>query len=374
MIRFYNGEMCRAISQDEVEGIRALAQSGDAVACFKMGRLVYAAHDLSASEDYLITAQRWLAKAQQGGVVEADVALAIMMLNGEIEPYNPRKAIGMLEEALKKENEFAAYQQLVNLIFGRFGYKKDIDLAEHMLDQLLERSTNPWFYDLKGEVLQERGRFADSEPWLIKAIEGGVTYSYFSLALAQGYDNNFELRDWDAMIETFRKGADEGNTSCLCYFAYNQMDWYKTLGQEQTEERDECRSNIVQVLEECVDGFNGTAAELLGDIYREGLCDVPVDYETAWQCYLRGADYYCLGSCYAKMYDMVLQGQVDRGTNRQEYLEQFAVFGARMRDAHMQDETVRMYRNGRLTRYAAEIEMFHLPEVERRSSENGTLD
>lgn len=68
------------------------------------------------------------------------------------------------------------------------------------------------------------------------------------------------------------------------------------------------------------------------------------------------------------MYDMVLQGQVDRGANRQEYLEQFAVFGARMRNAHMQDETVRMYRNGRLTRYAAEIEMFHLPEVERRET------
>ena len=364
MIRFYNGELCRNISQEEVESIKTLAQAGDPVACFKLGRLTYAWHDLSAEEDYLITAQRLFTKAQQGGVVEADVALAIMMFNGEIEPYNPRKAIALLEGALKQDNEYAAYHQLCNLIFGRFGYKQNLDLAEQMLDLLLKQSTNPWFYDLKGEVLQERGLYEDSEPWFTKAVEGGVTYSYFSLAFSRGYDNNSELRDWDTMIETFRKGADEGSISCLYYFALNQMDWYKTLGQEQTEQRDECRSNIMQILEECVEGMHGTSAELLGDIYREGLYDVPIDYGKAWQCYMKGADYYCLGDCYAKMYDMLLLGQVDKGANHQEYLEQCAVFGARLRNHHMQEETVRMYRSGRLTRYAAEIEMFHMPEVE----------
>jgi hypothetical protein len=39
---------------------------------------------------------------------------------------------------------------------------------------------------------------------------------------------------------------------------------------------------------------------------------------------------------------------------------------ARLRNRHMQEETVRMYRSGRLTRYAAEIEMYHMPAVEEQ--------
>ena len=366
MIKFYNGGVCRTISQEEVESIKALAQAGDPVACFKLGRLTYSWHDLSAEEDYLITAQRLFVKAQQGGVVEADVALAIMMFCGEIEPYNPRKAIALLEGALKQGNEYAAYHQLCNLIFGRYGYKQNLDLAEQILDQLLEQSTNPWFYDLKGEVLQARGRYEDSEPWFAKAVEGGVTFSYFSLAIARGYDNNGNLRDWDAMLDTYSKGADEGNTACLHYFALNQIGEYEGLSTEQTEQRDECRGNILQILEECVEELDGISAELLGDIYCKGLYDVPIDYDRAWHCYLRGADYYCLGDCYAKMYDMILQGQVDKGADRQEYLEQCAIYGARLRNRHMQEETVRMYRSGRLTRYAAEIEMYHMPAVEEQ--------
>lgn len=364
MIKFYNDATSRTISQEEVESIKTLAQAGDPVACFKLGRLTHAWHDLSADEDYLITAQRLFTKAQQGGVVEADVALAIMMLNGEIEPYNPRKALALLEGALKQGNEYAAYHQLCNLIFERFGYKRNLDLAEQLVDQLLERSTNPWFYDLKGEVLQARGLCEDSEPWFAKAVECGLIFSYYSLAVSRGFDNKGKLKDWDTLLKTFSEGADEGNMQCLHYFATNQICEYEALSPEQNEWRDECRNNILQILEECVDGMHGNSAELLGDIYREGLYDVPIDYELAFQYYLRGADYSCLGDCYEKMYNMVLQGQVDKGTNRQEYLEQFAIYGARLGNRHMQEETVRMYRSGCLTRYAAEIEMFHMPEVE----------
>lgn len=365
MIKFYNATTIRTISTEEVESIRTLAQEGDPVACFKLGRMTYAWSDLSAQEDYLITTKRLLTQAQRGGVVEADVALAIMMLNGEIEPYNPRRALGMIEEALKKGNEYAAYNQLCNLIFARFGYKQDLDLAERMLDELMEHSTNPWFYDLKGEVLQARGRYADSELWFAKAVECGITFSYNALAYARGYDNNGELRDWNAFIKTQCKGADEGNMFCMHYFAENQMQEYDSLGPEQTEKRDECRSNILELLEECVDQKHGFSAETLGDIYRGGLYGVPVDYDKAWRCYMLGAD-YALGNCYEKLYDMIVEGQVERATDRQECLEQFAIYGARLRNRRMQEETVRMYRCGRMTHYAAEIEMYHMPEVEKR--------
>jgi hypothetical protein len=77
-----------------------------------------------------------------------------------------------------------------------------------------------------------------------------------------------------------------------------------------------------------------------------------------------GADYAGLGDCYEKLYDMIVQGQIERSTDRQAYLEQFAILGARLRNRRMQEETVRMYRNGRMTRYAAEIEMYHMPAIE----------
>ena len=364
MIKFYNPTTIRTISKEEVERIKTLAKTGDPVACFKLGRITYAWSDLSAEEDYLITTKRLLTQAQRGGVVEADVALAIMMLNGEIEPYNPRRALGMLEDTMKKGNEYAAYHQLCNLIFARFGYKQDLNLAEKILDQLMEHSSNPWFYDLKGEVLQARGRYEDSEPWFTKAVECGITFSYNALAYARGYDNEGKLRNWDAFIKTQCKGADEGNMFCMHYFAENQIQEYESLSPEQTEKRNECRSNILELLEECVDEKHGYSAETLGDIYRGGLYDVPVDYDKAWRFYMLGADYAGLGDCYEKLYDMIEQGQVIRGTDRQECLEQFAIFGARLRNRRMQKETVRMYRSGRMTRYAAEIEMYHMPAIE----------
>lgn len=86
MRRFYTYSNIRRISDEEIESIRCSALKGDPAGCYKMAQLYLAWH---FDEDYAEETHQLLRKASEGGIKDADVALAIMYLEGELEPYNP---------------------------------------------------------------------------------------------------------------------------------------------------------------------------------------------------------------------------------------------------------------------------------------------
>jgi TPR repeat protein len=361
MRKFYNLAGVLSISEEEKELIKIQAGEGDPAACFKLAEIYLYLHEC---DDYMSSAHELLQKASEGGVADADAEIAIMMFRGEIEPFDPVAAARLLEKAINNRSDRAIAFQLRNLLYGRYGYKQNIDLVKSTLGELLSNGDDPYWCALMGDVLMAENRIVESQQWYEKAVAGGENSAYGDLALARGMDDEGNFRDYEAYNDTLMEGNDAMDPMCMYYFILDKLYAYDDIDPEDTEGRDEYREMIIKALEMNIEWCHPMSMELLGDIYREGKIDVPEDPEKAWGYYLQGSE-YMHAACFEKMYDMLLTNEIQLGKmSNEEAMDLCMINGARLHDARLLVATVEAYKHGRLTRFAREIEMFHIPAYE----------
>ena len=358
MRKFYTLAGILSVSEEEKESIRQQALEGDPVACYKLAEIHLHLHEC---EDYVASAQELLQKASEGGVADADATMAIMMFRGEIEPFDPVAAVKHLEKAINNRSDRGTAFQLRNLLYGRFGYEQNIVLVRQTLDQLLSQGEDPYWYALMGDVLMAEGKIVESQQWYEKAVAGGETSVYADLAVARGINDDYTFRDYEAYNETLMEGNDAMDPMCMYYFILDKIESYYDIDPDDTQVRDEYREMIIHALELNTEWCHPMSMELLGDIYREGKIDIPVDLVRAWEYYVRGSE-FMNASCFGKMYDMLSANEIQLGQmSKEEAMDLCMINGARLHNASLLVATVEAYRHGRLTRFAREIEMFHIP-------------
>lgn len=358
MRKFYTLAGILSLSEEEKGLIKQQALKGDPVACYKLAEIHLHLHEC---EDYASSAHGLLEKASEGGVADADATIAIMMFRGEIEPFDPAAAAKRLEKSINNRSVRGTAFQLRNLLYGRFGYEQNIGRVKNTLEVLLSKGDDPYWCALMGDVLMVEGRIVESQQWYEKAVAGGENSAYGDLALARGMDDDGTFRDYQAYNDTLMEGNDAMDPMCMYYFILDKVESYYDIDPEDTEARDEYRQLIIHGLELNVDYCHPMSMELLGDIYREGKIDVPVDLVRAWEYYVRGSE-FMLDSCFEKMYDMLQANEIQLGQmNNEEAMDLCMVNGARLHNARLLVATVEAYRHGRLTQFAREIEMFHIP-------------
>ena len=361
MRKFYTLAGILSLSEEEKELIRQQAQEGDPVACYKLAEIHLHLHEC---EDYVSSAQELLQKASEGGVADADATIAIMMFRGEIEPFDPVAAAKLLEKAINNRSNRGIAFQLRNLLYGRYGYDPNLDLVRQTLDQLLSQGDDPYCCALMGDLLMAEGKIVESRQWYEKAVAGGETSAYADLAVARGINDGDSFRDYEAYKDTLMEGNDAMDPMCMYYFILENIESYYDIDPEDTQARDEYREMIIHALELNTEWCHPMSMELLGDIYREGKIDIPVDPVKAWDYYLRGSE-FMQASCFEKMYDMLLTNEIQVGQmSNEEAMDLCMINGARLHEARLLVETVEAYKHGRLTRFAREIEMFHIPAYE----------
>jgi TPR repeat protein len=157
------------------------------------------------------------------------------------------------------------------------------------------------------------------------------------------------------------EGNDAMDPMCMYYFLLDKIESYYDIDPEDTQARDEYRQMIIHALELNIEWCHPMSMELLGDIYREGKLDVPADPVKAWSYYVQGSE-FMHASCFGKMYDMLQTDEIQLGQmSNEEAMDLCMINGARLHDARLLVATVEAYKHGRLTRFAREIEMFHIP-------------
>jgi TPR repeat protein len=358
MTKFYTLAGILSLSEEEKELIEKQALEGDPVACYKLAEIYLNLHE---SDDYVSSAHELLQKASNGGVADADAEIAIMMFRAEIEPFNPVAAVNLLEKAIDNGSSLGIAFQLRNLLYGRFGYKQNPDLVKRTLKELLSQGEDPYWCAFMGDVLMAEGKIVESQQWYEKAVAGGENSAYGDLALARGMDDEGNFRDYQAYCDTLMEGTDAMDPMCMYYFILDKIFSYDDIDPDDTDSRNECRQLIIRGLELNIEWSHPMSMELLGDIYREGKIDVPVDLVRAWEYYVQGSE-FMLDSCFEKMYDMLQANEIQVGQmNNEEAMDLCMVNGARLHNARLLVATVEAYRHGRLTRFAREIEMFHIP-------------
>ena len=369
MRRFYTLAGVRNISDKEIRVIRRKAKSGDPVACYQLAQLEMAWH---WEENYAEVADDLLLTAQNGGVEDAYILKALMLYRGEGE-YNPEKAESLIAAGFDKRNEYAMFTQLTNVIYGRFGHEKKLEVADNILKMLLDNDDCPHWHMLRGDALYALGKREDAVYHYEQALEGGLTEVYGDLAIARGVELDGTLVDWDGMMDTLAEGNEVADVASMYYTALEDCSQYEQCEDDETEMKDTLRELILTYLQECSDYKHIGANELLGDIYREGLYDVPVNYRKAYDHYSMGANYNG-GSCYSKLHQMLSNGELSLRSGKQEALDLFALLGARLHEEDMIIETIKAYRAGRLAEHAEEIEKYHLPAYRNLSASGKDSD
>lgn len=369
MRRFYTLAGVRNISDKEIRAIRRKAKSGDPVACYQLAQLEMAWH---WEENYAEVADDLLLIALKGGVEDAYILKALMLYRGEGE-YDPEKAESLIAAGFDKRNEYAMFTQLTNVIYGRFGHEKKLEVADNILKMLLDNDDCPHWHMLRGDALYALGKREEAVYHYEQALEGGLTEVYGDLAIARGVELDGTLVDWDGMMDTLAEGNEVADVASMYYTALEDCSQYEQCEDDETEMKDSLRELILTYLQECSDYKHIGANELLGDIYREGLYDVPVDYGKAYEHYSMGANFNG-GSCYSKLHQMLSNGELSLRSGKQEALDLFALLGARLHEEDMIIETIKAYRAGRLADHAAEIEKYHLPASRNLSASEEDKD
>lgn len=358
MRRFHSLTGVLSISDDERNEILQKVEANDPAACFKQAQIYRYLHNC---DDYVSSAHELLKRASESGIADADAAIAIMMFRGEIEPYNPRAAAQLLEKALKNNSELAAEFHLQNLIFGRYGCQPNHELAMKLIDTLIAESDNPKWYWLKGEILSSTSRNKEAVEWYERAIEGGLADAYDGLAFAKSMDDENGTQDKEIFMEILREGDEAGNPTCMYYASYINMLYFDDCEFDDKEQQDTMRNSIINGFELCIEDHLPSAFEVLGDIYREGKMGVDIDLIKAWQYYLKGSEYMVAG-CFEKMYDMLLNDEIElKNISSEEAMDLCMMNGARQKSTTLLIAAVNAYKHGRLTKFAREIEMYHIP-------------
>ena len=231
MRRFYTLSGVRNISDKEIRVIRRKAKSGDPVACYQLAQLEMAWH---WEEYYAEVADDLLLIAQKGGVEDAYILKALMLYRGEGE-YNPDKAESLIAAGFDKRNEYAMFTQLINVIYGRFGHEKKLEVADNILKMLLDNDDCPHWHMLRGDALYALGKREQAVYHYEQALDRGLTEVYGDLAIARGVELDGTLVDWDAMMDTLEEGNEVADVASMYYTALEDCSLYEQCEDDEIE-------------------------------------------------------------------------------------------------------------------------------------------
>jgi TPR repeat protein len=130
---------------------------------------------------------------------------------------------------------------------------------------------------------------------------------------------------------------------------------------EEEAQKAEATEAIKAEVEKSLAWGCGEAALFLGDAYYDATCGFEEDLARAFSYYAKGA---ILGSadCYGRMYEMIVAEEVEGYS--QDFADHCAISAARLGSQDMMRRVVAIYKSGRLTDFASEIEQYYLPVVE----------
>lgn len=273
-------------------------------------------------EDSWDVALDCFSRACGAGLEEARVFLALMSRRGKDGDADLPRARALLAEALEAGCGFAVKVSLADRIYGRAGTEANPAVVAEEVSRLEESEPmNPWWPYLKACALQKTGGMAASAGAYRRAAELGMRIAWSDLAVVGTHDDNFKVIDRTAYVRALEEGVRHRD-----YFS-------KYLLAVSAVEDIETRSAYAQYVAACqlqadletaYSWGSSEAAEMLGDISLEGEYGTVTDISGAWKWYCRGAA-LGNGSCYSKMYGMVLDGHVDKD---RDFLEMCARRGA----------------------------------------------
>ena len=352
---FYSRNSIFMLSPATIQQLKQAADEGNACAQFAYGRhlIVTNPDEQSASRSL-----HYFEKAQQQGLPDATAAISVAWRYGDFGLVDRHKAEQALTQALQQQSEYAAVEQLKNMVFGNDKqFEKAIEVAGLLIDLNADCETpyTQWHY-FKGVALYHMGNIEEAKKCITYASNQGNIDAWLERAVyAGGIGDDGYIIDKKIYFDTLSEGAEHHSAECRTLLAWNAALQFDELPpQEQTHE---LAQEIIDELKECVQYGSKTACELLAEIHLNGWLGQKCDVDQAWRWYAQAAIWHS-DTAYEKMHEMANHHQKDV---EQDFSDMLALNGARLGSKKMLAATVAAYTHGRLTEYAGEIEQYYEP-------------
>ena len=327
------GENFFFLSDDTTEKLRTSAEEGNAYALYALGRYHYYIRPDSRSVSIALSA---FIKAYDKGISDALAAAALMYRFGDTGIADREKADELLMKAIEEGSCFARHIHLRDMILGSYGVAEDPE------------------NQLRGWACQTLSSICDAKADYAKAAELGSISSWLDRAVAFSVDEDGDIIDRRVYLEALDDGVANRSSQCLFLKALESVEDYDSVSQYEQYTR---RVFLIPELERAAGMGSFSAAEMLGDIYSNGLYGIAEDDQRAYEWYLKASHLYS-SSAYEKLFSMVKDGYPCAGSDSADML---ALLGARLGSSRLAREVVIAYSKGRLECYRKEIEQYYVP-------------
>lgn len=340
------------LDADTIQQLTSEAEAGDKDAQYAIGRYMYV---VRPEEDSIDHAFHYFEKAYAQGQLDAAAALSIIYEEGCCCPIDSIKCNKLLDESLKGGSYFALISYAYALISGTLFFKKDLDKALELINKAIDSSAVDgellgYLLYLKAWAKQDRKDDDFSPEHYAEAIKHGCTcaWRYYADTMCIGEDK--EIKDETEYRRILQDGIEAGDCESMTMYTYLQS--------MSAEEDNTDGEKFIASFEKAFKLGSTTAAYLIAQTYYNGWDGVEMSVEKAWEWYLKGAHYNNI-DCLEAMYEMChVTHDIDLPL---EQVDTIALVGARFGSIKLLGRTVISYSEGRLTKYAAEIEKYYEP-------------
>lgn len=254
------------------------AQRGHAVAQYELGCLYL--KGLGVNQDVL-QAVLWLKRSSELGVVDAINDIAMIYCNKDMDYFNPKQGIVLLENI--KEQKADVLVQLAKFLLDGIFVDKDLEKAKKYLQQAKDKGVVEASYVLGNLYIAEKN-YTEGVPLLKDAAEHNNIDAIFSLGRL--YEQGLgvaKLDDKAAFL--YDKAAEMGNCDAQYYFAcmcrkQNTVEGNKLA--RQWFEKSALQGNAQAMFEYGLILKNEADSLVKNDIEKENVSDYEKEHKVVW--------------------------------------------------------------------------------------------
>lgn len=273
------------LTEEQLEEIKRMADNGNGEALYVLGRYYIV---VKPDDDFMDKAEECFNAAAAKGVVNANAALAQMVVfgysdNTEIEYYD-----SLLDKALNEGSPMAMKMRLEDIIYGRNDKKSNpkyvVNFLENEILNYEETGDDyPYLYEVLGDAYDKLGNKAKAAEYYEQAADAGmkeVSYKKHMVKL-EGL-NQMAKEMYETVVDM---ECDDDIPGCFTVRAMLLGEKYE---EQNKVERKDTTLKIMEALEHDYELGFGAAAAKIANIYYLGEYGVERDPEKAWNWYYRG--------------------------------------------------------------------------------------
>lgn len=315
-----------------------------------------------------------LQDAMDNGLPDAYAEMSQTYVYGDVDKVVWERAEELLNIAIMKGSELGLRYKLSELCYGRHFSdpqpEKALEMANELIAKYEAEGIEPcgWWYYSRACAQEKAIGYTKVMDDYKRALELGVLRSYQDLAFISSFGDGDTMRDTEEFHTYLLEGIAHRCAGAYLMDAFRLMTRYDRLREMYIDldmllnrisfnTLNTIHEAIFAQLSEAARLGSSTAWSVLGDMYREGSYDFKKDKEKAFSSYANGTIHDSL-DCIEKMWKMMHFHDIDRPL---DYIDDIALRGARNGSKHLLAEVVIAKQEGRLKKYAEEIEKYYEP-------------